>query len=72
MTNTEKLNDYIVKSGYTRNYIAKAIGITRHSLYLKIRNFTEFKASEIEALCRLLCIDDPAERDAIFFAIKVD
>ena len=69
MTNTDKLNDYIVKSGYTRNYIAKVLGITRYSLYMKIHNVTEFKASEIECLCRLLKIDDPQERQAIFFAI---
>jgi hypothetical protein len=67
MTNTVLLDDYIEKSGYKRSYIAKALGITRSSLFLKCTNKNEFKASEIEMMCQLLNIG-LADRMKIFFA----
>ena len=68
MTNTMLLNKKIDDSGYKRIYIAKAIGLkSAYGLAKKIRNETEFKASEINALCELLKID-PEEKEAIFFA----
>ena len=70
MTNTMLLNKKIDDSGYKRIYIAKAIGLkSAYGLAKKIRNETEFKASEINALCELLKIDDPKEKEAIFFAV---
>ena len=72
MTNTEKLNQRIDASGYKRSYIAKTMGVTTRALSMKIRNITEFKASEINALCQLLGIVDPVEMEAIFFASEVD
>ena len=69
MTNTMLLNKKIDDSGYKRIYIAKAIGLkSAYGLAKKIRNETEFKASEINALCELLKID-PEEKEAIFFAV---
>ena len=69
MTNTMLLNKKIDESGYKRIYIAKAIGLkSAYGLAKKIRNETEFKASEINALCELLKID-PEEKEAIFFAV---
>ena len=68
MTNTMLLNKKIDDSGYKRIYIAKAIGLkSAYGLAKKIRNETEFKASEINALCELLKIDSE-EKEAIFFA----
>lgn len=73
MTNTERLNKLIDESGYKRSYIAKAIGLkSTYGLSKKINNETEFKATEISALCKLLKIDSLEERQAIFFAEKVD
>ena len=72
MTNTALLKKKIDDSGFKRNYIAKMIGITAYGLSRKIRNESEFKASEIEKLCNLLGITDFEERCAIFFASKVD
>lgn len=70
MTNTELLEKKISDSGYKKSYIAKAIGLkSAFGLANKINNKTEFKASEINALCDLLKIESPEERDAIFFAI---
>lgn len=68
MTNTQLLVEAIEKSGYKRSYIAKAIGLSRYSLALKIENKNEFKASEINALCEVLNITSLEERQAIFFA----
>ena len=68
MTNTMLLNKKIDESGYKRIYIAKAIGLkSAYGLAKKIRNESEFKASEINALCELLKIDSE-EKEAIFFA----
>lgn len=67
MTNTSLLKQYIDKSGYKKGFIAKKIGITTYALSQKVNNLTEFKASEINVLCELLCIDTE-NRMAIFFA----
>lgn len=66
MTNTAELLAYIEKSGLKKNYIAKTIGITPHTLAKKINNLCEFKVSEMRNLCALLEIT-PADRDRIFF-----
>ena len=69
MTNTELLEKKIHDSGYKRNYIAKAIGLkSAFGLSKKIKNESEFKASEINALCNLLKIESVEEKEAIFFA----
>jgi hypothetical protein len=69
MTNTELLNKRIEASGYKRSYIAKAIGLkSAYGLSKKINNETEFKATEINALCELLNINSLEEKEAIFFA----
>lgn len=68
MTNTALLNDVIERSGLKRSYIAKTIGLSPYGLSKKINNETEFKASEINALCEILKIQIPDEREAIFFA----
>lgn len=67
MTNTALLDEYINKSGYKKSYIANALGITRAGFFLKCTNKNEFKASEIEALCKLLNIGI-TDRIKIFFA----
>lgn len=72
MTDTKALNEIIEKSGLKKNYIAKCIGITAYGLSKKINNINEFKASEIETLCKLLKIDSLKDRQRIFFATEVD
>ena len=69
MTNTELLNKKIEESGYKRSYIAKAIGLkSTYGLSMKVNNETEFKSTEIKALCKLLKIDTLEEKERIFFA----
>ena len=67
MTNTTLLEDYIKRSGYKKMFLAKALGISRYSFLLKCGNKSEFRASEIETLCKLLNIS-VKDRMAIFFA----
>jgi transcriptional regulator with XRE-family HTH domain len=71
MTDTKKLRRRIDLSGLKRSYIAKALGISPAALYQKIANKQEFRASEIDALCKLLGITSLREKEAIFFAEKV-
>ncbi|MBR7184558.1 MAG: helix-turn-helix transcriptional regulator [Clostridia bacterium] len=61
MTDTAKLEQSIKASGLTKRYIAKKLGISEMALYKKINNITEFKASEIAALCELLNIESKLE-----------
>lgn len=66
MTNTEELIKIIKKSGYKKSYIAQKLGITTYSLQKKVENKTEFKASEIVLLSKILDIKTSSERDHIF------
>lgn len=73
MTNTKLLEEKIKDSGYKKSYIAKAIGLkSAFGLAKKIKNETEFKASEINRLCEILKIETLEEKNDIFFAEKVD
>jgi hypothetical protein len=67
MTNTSLLEQYIEKSGYKKSYLAKQLGLTSYGLTLKINNKSEFKASEMTILCRVLKIG-AKDKEAIFFA----
>ena len=67
MTKTPLLKDYIKRSGYKITHLAQQLGITEHSMSRKINGKNEFKASEIDVLCKLLKIGIK-DRMAIFFA----
>lgn len=54
LTDSKMLSDEIADSGMTITAIAKKIGITREGFYKKLNNETEFKASEISALQKIL------------------
>lgn len=71
MTNRNELLKCISNSGITITAIAKKIGITRECLYRKIRNETEFKASEIVAMQEILRMSNQ-KRDEIFFGLNVE
>ena len=71
MTDTEKLETRIKASGFKKSYIAKVLGISRAALSQKVSNASEFKGSEINALCKLLGITSLEEKESIFFAEKV-
>ena len=71
MTNTTLLRRKIDESGYKLIFIAEKCGLTYQGLLKKIRNETEFKASEIQTLKELLNLTTE-EVNAIFFAVHVD
>ena len=50
MTKTEELNHKILSSRKSKRDLAKLLKISETSLYLKLNNKREFKASEISAL----------------------
>jgi hypothetical protein len=67
VTNTSLLEQYIEKSGYKKSFIAEKLGITAYGFTLKVNNKSEFKASEMTILCKLLKIG-AKDKEAIFFA----
>ena len=71
MTDSKKLRMYIRESGLKLSFIAYQVGISVQALINKIEGKTEFKASEISKLCKLLNID-LFGINAIFFANNVE
>jgi len=67
MTDSKRLKDMIRKSGLKYTYLAQKLGISYFALKKKIENETEFKASEIQAICDLLAISDLSLKENIFF-----
>lgn len=67
MTNSNLLEKYIRESGIKRCVIAEKCGVTAHTLRNKIRNESEFTASEIVALAKILALTNKT-RDEIFLA----
>ena len=72
MTDTARLIDLIQKSGYKKKFLAEKLGITPFGLDKKINNVTEFKASEIDTLCKLLGIKNLSDKERIFFVKSVE
>lgn len=68
--NTEELRLHIQRSGFKLGHIANQLGITRYGLQKKIDNVTEFKATEISTICRLLNITDGEQIKHIFLQNK--
>ncbi|MPM32451.1 hypothetical protein SDC9_79013 [bioreactor metagenome] len=66
MTDTAELRKIINESGFKYKFIAKSLGLTYYGLQRKIDNESEFKASEISALCRILNINSAKEKETIF------
>ena len=65
------LNDRITISGISIVALAAKMGISRQSLYLKMKGEREFKTSEVTKLCDILRLTEE-ERTLVFFADKVD
>lgn len=64
MTDTNRLKAKIIESGLTQAKVAKMLGISYQSLSYKINNRVDFKATEINRLCKILNISD---KDDYFF-----
>lgn len=71
MTNTLLLKMAILKSGLTNKEVAQHLGLSAMGLYQKMNNVTEFKASEISQLYKLLNLSSLEEQQQIFFVSDV-
>ena len=71
MVNYLLLDESVERSGLKRGYIAAVLGISRQALLLKLKGRTEFTASEISTLTRILKLSKK-DRDNIFFASEVE
>ena len=58
MTDKYALEDAINRSGKTKKEIAAHLELSEQGFLLKLNNKTEFKASEIDKLCKLLNLKD--------------
>ena len=65
------LNSKIDEINIPITTVANKMGISRQSLYLKLKGRREFKTSEVRKICEILRLTIK-ERDRIFFADKVD
>jgi transcriptional regulator with XRE-family HTH domain len=68
VTNVKLLEEKIRQSGLKKGYVAERIGVSRGTLCSLLSNKTEFKISQIRALCEVLDIKDDETIKAIFFA----
>ena len=71
MTDTKLLEEAIKKSGFRRRFISERLSISYQAFLNKVTGRSEFRASEISAMCALLSID-AEDRETIFFAKTVD
>lgn len=72
MTDTDLLWQLIDAKGLKRRAVGEAIGMSYQSFLNKIRNESEFTATEIQRLCAFLGITSLEEKERIFFAENVD
>ena len=71
MANIDLLKKKIDDTGMTVVAIAEKTGILRETLYNRLNGISEFKASEIVSLTRVLGLTKK-ERDKIFLSNKVN
>lgn len=64
-----KLLGRMKERGVTQEQLAKEIGITESTLNAKLNNKFNFKANEMDAICRVLDIPND-EIGAYFFCVK--
>lgn len=66
MPNIGELRTKIDESGLKIGYIANNIGVSRHTFYNKLAGKSDFSATQISTLTKLLDLSK-TERDKIFF-----
>lgn len=71
MVDFENLRGRMKSSGMTITAIAKKSGISRETIYNRLKGVGEFTASEIDALTKTLCLTKE-EQEKIFFNSKVN
>ena len=71
MTDTVEFEIALKRVGLTKKKVAQSLGISDMSLYQKVNNITEFKASEISKLYELLKLSSLTDQQKIFLCIKL-
>ncbi len=66
MVDTERLERLIKESGLKKKFIASEMGLSPWGLTRKIRNCSEFLASEVNALCKVLHISKRVKEEIFF------
>ena len=66
MVDTERLEKIIEESGLKKKFIAAEMGLSPWGLARKIRNCSEFLASEVNVLCRVLRISKKVKEEIFF------
>ena len=66
MTDTEALEEMMIRSNASISFIYEKIGITNKAFSMKMHNISEFLASEIVSVKQILNLSN-LERDRIFF-----
>lgn len=69
--NLAYLNDRVLLSRIPITAIAEKMGLSRQTIYLKLKGKREFKTSEITKMCDILRLTDE-EKKLVFFAEEVD
>ena len=72
MTNTVEFEIALKRAGLTKREVAQRLGLSEMGLYQKINNITEFKASEISKLYKILKLGGLKEQQNIFFSNDVE
>ena len=72
MTDTTSLKRAINERGLKMSHIAERLGVARYTLLRKLKGETEFSVDEAKKICEIIGITDPAEKEKIFFADKVE
>lgn len=63
---TNKLKGKIIEAGYSQRSLAKELGMSKNTLNSKVNGKSPFNTVEIEMVCKVLGIIDPAEKASIF------
>ena len=71
MIKTDELKAIIAAKGLKMKFVAEQLGLSSYGLSLKLDNKNEFKMSEVVSLCKLLDINEPEQRERIFFAYRL-
>lgn len=72
MLNTALLDDFIVKSGKKREFLAEKCGLTRQGFYMKCKGINEFTLKEANILCHEIGVETLEDKERIFFAPDVE
>lgn len=68
VTSTDLLEQKIKDSGKKKSYLANKCGLSLNGFRNCVTNKAEFKATQIDTLCKELEITSLKEKEAIFFA----